>query len=144
MLDSIFNSIFGSVIESSPIGALLLISFIMSLIVTLVYKWTTDQELLKSLKAEIKELQKGLREVMHDPEKSMQIRKDLNEKMMKQFKSGLKPTIYTFIPFIILFSWLRNVYSPMGPLVIGLGWIWVYIISSLILGIILRKLFRVS
>ena len=81
---------------------------------------------------------------MSDPEKSLEIRKQLNERAMKQFKSGLKPTLYTFIPFIILFSWMRNVYSEMGALIIGLSWLWVYIISSLIFGMVLRKIFKVS
>ena len=143
MLDSIFNSIFGSLIEWSPLGTLLFISFLMSLIVTLIYKWATDQELMKSLKAEIKQLQKDMKEFMNDPEKSLQIRKQLNEKAMKQFKSGLKPTLYTFVPFIILFSWLKNVYGEMGALIIGLSWLWVYIISSLVFGMVLRKLFKV-
>jgi len=144
MLDSLFNGLFGGLIEWSPAGSLIIISLIMSLIVTLVYKWTTDQEVLKSLKAEIKELQKQMKEFVSDPEKSLQIRKDLNQRVMKQFKSSMKPTLFTLVPFLILFSWMRAVYTPMGPLIIGLSWFWVYLIASVVFGQIFKKLFRVN
>lgn len=144
MLDSLFNGIFGGLIAWSPVGSLLVISVIMSLIVTLVYKWTTDQEVLKSLKAEIKELQKQMKEFASDPVKSLQIRKDLNQRVMKQFKSSMKPTLFTLVPFLILFSWMRAEYTPMGPLIIGLSWFWVYLISAVIFGQIFKKIFRVN
>ena len=142
-LEGFFNGIFGGLIGWSISGSLLVISFIMSLIVTLVYKWTTDQELMKSLKAEIKDIQKKMREFKDSPEKMMELQKPLKEKTIAQFKHGLRPTLYTFLPFILLFGWMKEVYSSEGAILLGLSWIWIYIISSIIFGTILRKILRV-
>jgi len=143
VLDSFFNAIFGGLIAWSPLGALLIISLIMSTLVTLIYKWVTDQDLMKSLKGEIKELQKQLKEFASDPEKVKEIQKPLKDKTMLQLKQSMKPTLYTFIPFIILFTWLKVVYDAPGGLIWGINWIIVYIVASVIFGTITRKLFRV-
>ena len=143
VLDSFFNAIFEGVINYSPLSGVLVVSFVFAVLVTLVYKYSTDQEVLKSLKEEMKELRKEMKDFKDNPDKMMEIQKKSFEKSMQQMKMQFLPMIITFIPLLILFGWLSKTYADKGALIIGLSWIWVYIISSIIFGIALRKLLRV-
>lgn len=143
MLDSFFNLIFGSLISWSPLIAILIISFLMTLLITLAYKFFTNQELMKSLKEEMKGFQNQMKDHKDNPQKVMEIQKQALEKNMKYMMHSFKPTLFTFIPLIIIFAWLRTTYSGKGALLLGLSWIWIYIISSILFSLILRKVFKV-
>ncbi|MBI4447344.1 DUF106 domain-containing protein [Candidatus Woesearchaeota archaeon] len=128
-----------------PYG-LIIISFILTLIVTLAYKFFTDQKLMKELKEEMKALQKEVKELKDHPEKMMEAQKKAMEKNMKYLMHSMKPTLITFIPIILIFGWLRQYYTAIGnpdlpPF--GLTWIWTYIIFSLVMSIALRKILKI-
>jgi len=143
MLDSFFNSIFGFLINWSPLVGLLVISFLLTLIISFSYKFLTDQKLMKEHKDEIKELQKELKELKNEPQKMMDKQKILMEKNLKMMKHNFKPMLFTFIPLIIIFGWLRTTYTPMGKLIFGLSWFWIYLISAIIFSMIIRKLLKI-
>ena len=143
MLDSFFNPIFGPFVNWNPLIALLIISFLMTFLITLSYKYLTNQELMKSLKDELKDFQKQMKDNKDNSQKVMDIQKQSLEKNMKYMMHSFKPTLYTFIPLIIIFTWLKNAYTGKGALIFGLTWIWVYIISSIIFSILLRKVLKV-
>lgn len=129
------------VINQYPFYSLALISFVVTLFSTLAQKWLTNQEHLKHLKQRQKELQKELKKT-----KDEDLLKELNLEMLNltgvMFKSSMKPLLVTFIPLIILFTWLRGVYGGEVPLISG--WLWYYIGFSLISSIILRKILDVA
>ena len=56
VFDGFLNSIFGGFIAWNPLVALIVISFVLMLITTLIYKYFTDQEAMKNLKDEMKEI----------------------------------------------------------------------------------------
>lgn len=144
VLDSFFNSVFGWAVSISPLWGLIIVSFILTLITTLVYKLMTDQKAIKSMKDEMKQIRKDMKEFKSDPEKVMSLQKESMEKSLKQMKMTLKPMIITFIPLIIVFGWLKNTYSELSLSFLGItSWIWVYIIFALISSIILRKILKV-
>lgn len=143
VFDGLFNSIFGGLITWNPLWALAIISFILMLITTLIYKYFTDQKAMKAIKDEMKDIQNEMKEVKDNPEKLMELQKQSFSKMMESFKHQLKPMAITFIPFLILFPWLRNVYSPMGDILFGLGWFWTYFIFAIAFNIALRKVLKV-
>ena len=143
MLDAFFNTIFGKIIEKSPFGAVLLISLIITLITTLAYKYFTNQQKLKVLKEEMDSLRTQMKESKNDTQKMMEIQKQSFQKSMEQMKHAIKPMLITFLPIIILFTWLQTTYAPVGNLLGPLNWLWVYILSSLIFSIALRKLLKV-
>ena len=62
------------------------------------------------------------------------------EKNIKYMTKSFKPMLITFIPLIIMLGWLKTTYQTIT---LPLGWIWIYIISSLIFSIILRKLLKI-
>jgi len=144
VLDNFFNTIFGSLISYNPLGALIFISFILTVLITVAYKYFTDQELMKSLKAELKSLQQEMKEAKHDTQKLMQLQKQSMEKNMKYMMKSFKPTLITLVPLLVIFSWLRNSYTGIDMNFFGINsWLWVYIIFSIVFSIILRKLLRV-
>ena len=124
---------------------LFLLSFILTLIMTLLYKFMTDQKLMKELKDEMKELQSEMKTLKDSPEKMMEVQKKAMERNMKYLLQSLKPTLITFIPVLIIFSWMRQYYTELGnpDVLFGLSWIWIYILSSIILSLTLRKLLKV-
>ena len=127
------------IIEAYPIPSIIVIGALVTFISTLITKWLTNQEHLKSLKKRQKEIQKELKNC-----KDGNIMKELNAEMLKltgvMFKSSMKPMFVTIIPFLLLFVWLRGVYTP----VMGSSWIWYYIGYSVVASIILRKILDVA
>jgi len=120
-------------------------SFILTALVTLVYKFVTDQKLMKEIKDEMDSLRKEMKQFKDDPERMMTIQKQVMEKNMKYMLQTLKPTLVTLIPILFIFGWLREYYLGLGdPAVLwGLGWIWVYIIFSIVFSLGLRKLLKI-
>lgn len=100
-----------------PVYVILLISFLISLLVTLVYKWTTDQELMKSLKDDIKRHQQEMKKLRNDPSKMMKVQKEAMDKNMKYMMHSFKSTLITFVPLILIFGWLNAsfAYDPIKP-----------------------------
>ena len=113
----------------------------MTLLITLSYKFLTNQEVMKSLKQEIKDFQQQMKEHKDDSQKVMEIQKLSLEKNMKYMMHSFKPTLFTFVPLIIIFTWLRATYSTITlPF---LSWFWVYIIVSIVFSMVLRKALKI-
>ncbi len=121
------------------------ISFFITLIITVAYKYFTDQNLMKSLKEDTKRLQSDMKNHKDNPTKMMEIQKEAMEKNMKYMMHSFKPTLITLIPLLIIFAWLRNAYKGIDLNFLGFihNWIWLYILVSIISSIILRKLLKV-
>ena len=143
VLDSFFNSIFGGLIAWNPIATLAIISFLLMLFATLIYKYFTDQEALKSIKQEMKEIQNEMKESKHDTQKVMELQKKSFQKTIETFKHQIKPMLITFIPFVLLLPLLRDAYTPYGKIFLGMGWFGNYFILTIVFNILLRKLLRV-
>jgi len=111
------NPIFGPLLNIPAVYGLVILSFLISLIIVVIYKYTTDQSLMKSLKDETKELQVQMKTLKHDPEKMMQVQKRAMEVNMKYMWQSMRSTIFTFIPIIIIFGWLQAhfAYDPLLP-----------------------------
>ena len=141
MLDGFFDVTFGYLINWSKLGGLLIICFLLTLITTLVYKFMTNQSLMKDLKDEMKQVQKDMKDLKSDPAKMVEAQKKAWDKNMKYMMHSFKPMIITFIPIILIFGWLSK---NLGDTVFfGLKWLWVYIIASIVFSMGLRKVLKV-
>ena len=127
------------------IGMLMIILFI-TLITTLVQKYTTDQKTIRELKERQKEINKEMKELQHDPEKMMEIQKELMPLSMNLMKMSMRPVMFTGIPFILFFRWFMDIFTDLGnPKFFGiLSWFWFYIISAMVFGSIFRKVLKVA
>ena len=94
-----------------------IISLLISLIIIVIYKYTTDQTLMKQLKEDIKKSQKSMKDIKDNPSKMMEIQKQAMEKNMQYMMHSFKPTLFTIIPIILIFGWLNGhlAYEPIKP-----------------------------
>ena len=115
-------------------------SFLITLVMTLITKNFTDQARMKELKEKQKECQKKLKEKKGDVESQKSIQKEMMGFSMELMKHSFKPMLITFVPLILLFWWLRGIYAETS---IVSTWIWWYIGTSVGSSIILRKIMNV-
>jgi uncharacterized membrane protein (DUF106 family) len=115
-LDNIFNPVLGPLLGLPPFWTILIITLFITLLVTVVYKYTTNQKEMKQIKDDLKKYQKEMKE-QKDPTKMMAIQKQALDLNMKYMMSSFKSTLYTFIPIIIIFAWLNThiAYYPLLP-----------------------------
>ena len=117
MFESFFNSIFTPLLSFSPFWTVFLIAFTISLVITVIYKFATDQRLMKELKTDMKKLQKEMKELKDHPEKMMAKQKLAMQKNMEYMKHSMKSTLFTILPIIIIFGWLNGTlgFEPINP-----------------------------
>lgn len=144
VLDSFFNSIFGWSINIDPLFGLFIIALILTLLITIVYKLMTDQNMMKELKEELKGIRKEMKGSSQDPDRIKELNKLSMEKSLKQMKHSMKPTIITMLPLLLAYAWIRNVYKDISVSFLGIhSPIWIYIIMSIVLSFVLRKILKV-
>jgi uncharacterized membrane protein (DUF106 family) len=154
MFDGFFNLIFGWAIALGSPWNILIMSFILTFLITIIYKFTTDQILLKELKSQAKHYQQQMKNHKSDPQKMMEFQKQAMSLNMKHMKHSMKPMLYTFIPIILVWGWLKATPAISAKDIItwgfsiplfgtGLGWLGTYMFSSIIFSMILRKIMRV-
>src|SRR3989344_3753615 len=85
-LNVLLDKWFGSFVTQDPLLTLLGITFVMTLIVTLAYKYLTDQEKMKFLKNELKELQDKSKAAQGDAQKMKVHTSEMWKKNMEYMK----------------------------------------------------------
>ncbi|MBS3096323.1 DUF106 domain-containing protein [Candidatus Woesearchaeota archaeon] len=105
------NIVFAPLLKLPTLLAILVLAFLVSILIILITKYTTDQSLMKKLKDDIKEHQKQIKELKENPAKAMELQKKSMELNMKYMTHSLKPTIITFIPIILIFSWMSATFA---------------------------------
>ena len=135
-----------TLIQTYPIPSIILFSLIVSLAITLVNKAMVNQERLKELRKKQKDIQEEMKKHKDNPTKMMEMQKEMMGHMGESMKSSMLPMLVTFLPLILLFGWLRSVFSAEiipGQVVLN-GWIWWYIGASLASSLIFRKIFKMA
>ncbi|MBI2548911.1 DUF106 domain-containing protein [Candidatus Woesearchaeota archaeon] len=114
---SFLDPLFRPLLNLPPAVALILISFIIAMVISIAYKFMTDQKVMKELKDDIKALQQQMKDLKQHPQKMMNLQKKMMEKNLQYMTKSLKPTLITFIPIIIIFGWLNAhyAYEPLQP-----------------------------
>ena len=105
------NIVFSPLLKLPPLVAVVLMSFLISIVVILVTKFMTDQALMKKIKEELKDHQKQIKEFKNEPAKAMEVQKKAMELNMKCMSHSLKPTLITFIPIILIFGWMSATFA---------------------------------
>ena len=105
------NIVFGPLLKLPLWFAIIIMSIIISVIVIVITKYTTNQALMKELKDQLKEHQKQIKEHKNNPSKAMEIQKKAMEVNMRYMSHSLRPTLITFIPIILIFGWMNSVFA---------------------------------
>ncbi len=125
-------------IQANPRTAIIILSLIVTLFITVVTYFMTDRVRMKEIKDKQKALRLEIKEFKHDPAKIMELNKQMMEDMPEQLKHSFKPMLVTIIPLLILLGWLRSTFAETT---IASTWIWWYIGSSIVFSMGLRKIF---
>ncbi|MBI2175887.1 DUF106 domain-containing protein [Candidatus Woesearchaeota archaeon] len=98
----------------TPAVAIIIISLAVSVITTLVYKYTTNQKQLKEMKEEMARLQAEIR-TTKEPGRAAQLQKEMMGKSMKQLNSSTKSMLITLVPLFLIFGWMGShlAYQPV-------------------------------
>lgn len=116
-LDPVLNPILQPVLNSSPFLVVMLLALTVSLLMTLAYKFFTDQDKMRAVKEEQKAYQKQIKEMRSQPEKAMQLQKEAMRKNMDYMKMSFKPMLLTMIPLFLFFGWMQGhlAFEPIFP-----------------------------
>jgi uncharacterized membrane protein (DUF106 family) len=123
---------------SYPKTSIILFSFLITLIMTLVTKYFTNQTRMKELKDIQKACQIKLKDSKGNIQKSAEIQKEMMDCSMELMKHSFKPLLITFIPLLLFFWWIRGIYSEVLS-----GWLWYYIPTGIVSSMVLRKVLKV-
>ena len=117
VFENLLNPIFSPLLNMHPFLSIFIISLLISLLIIFIYKYTTNQSLMKDLKTEMKELQKEVKQLKDRPQEMMKVQKKAMQTNMKYMTHSLKPMLFTFLPIIIIFGWLNAhmAYLPITP-----------------------------
>lgn len=126
------------------IGMLIIVAFL-SLLITVIQKYATDQKTLREMKEEQKKLNEEAKKFRDNPEKMIEIQKESMKFMVPMMKLSMRALVFTGIPFILFFRWFNDFFAAMGdPRFLGfLNWLFFYIIFSIIFSTIFRKILKV-
>jgi uncharacterized membrane protein (DUF106 family) len=125
-------------IQNSPRISIIILSFMVTLFITVITYYMTDRKRMKELKDKQKSLRVEIKKHRDNPQKMMELNKQMLEDMPEQLKHSFKPMLITMIPIIIVFAWLRSTFALT---VLAKTWFWWYIGSSIAFSIFLRKVF---
>ena len=141
---AILNPSAGALLNWDLTLGMVILVFILSLFMTLVQKYTTDQKTMREMKEEQKRLQEEMKKFQAGSKEHTELGMKSMKMMGPMFKLGMRPIIYTAIPIILLFRWFADYFVLVDFRFFGFfSWFWFYLLGSIIFSSILRKIMKV-
>jgi len=140
---------------TNPVVLIFIISTFLSFIISLIYKIFGNQEKMKEMKERMTDLNKKIKNAreQNNQKEMNKYNKELLKMSSEQMRMQFKPMIVTFIIIIPVFTWIFPSLFGSEPIVHmpftifgkeSLTWIWWYVIVSLPMGIVFRKILGVA
>ena len=125
------------------------VAVLATLVSTIIQKKLTDVDLVKSLKSEIKKINKEMKESKQDTNKINKLMSKSFELQKKMMGQTMKPTmvssIVVFVAFFFVSAFFSHVFLslPFSLPFLGnkLSWFWIFVIASVVSSLIFRKIF---
>lgn len=117
VLNEILNPILNPLLKLGAFWTILIVSLVVSVVTVIIYRYATDQERLRKVKADMKRYQKKAMAARDDPQKAMKLQKEIMKLNGEYMRSSFKSTLYTFLPIILFFGWLgaNLAFMPLLP-----------------------------
>jgi len=138
-------------IEITEAGYIIaLISMGLAIMSTLVRKAVLDQEKMRETKEKLKRYQEEMKKATKsgDTKKLQKSQAEMMKLTMENLKHSFRPMLITFVPFVLVFTWLKDQYGSVGTVVslfgFNLGWFWWYLLCAMTVSLIINKLLKVS
>lgn len=115
---TIFDSILNPLLQAlGPLLSMLIVSFVVALLTTLIYRYATDQEKMKSLKSSMKRYRKKVSNAKDDPDKAMKLQKEMMKMNGDYMRHSFKSMIFTIIPVMLFLGWFAAhfAFNPILP-----------------------------
>jgi len=142
---ALLNPTAGALLSFNVNLGVIVFSAVISLMITIVQKYTTDQETLREIKKEQKILQAQMKEFKDNPQKLLELQKKQLEFIPRTMEITFRPLMYTSLPIILFFRWFNDYFADNPVKVFGfMHWLLAYIIFSMIFTTIFRKVFKVA
>jgi uncharacterized membrane protein (DUF106 family) len=126
-------------IMSYPKTSIIVIGVIVSLFISIVQYFVMDKDKMKDLKAKQKTLNEQMKQHKDNPQKMMELQKELLGHSMESMKHSFKPMIITTIPILIVFGFIKSSFAVTE---IAKSWFWWYFGSSIVASLLFRKWFN--
>ncbi len=90
-----------------PLLAIALVSLFVSGLITLIYRFTTDQKHLEQIKQDMERL-RGELKGQKDAKKLGEINKQMMEKTFEQLRATMRPMFITMVPALLILGWMQG------------------------------------
>ena len=116
-LDPVFNPFLGPLVNWSPFWGIFVLALFISLLITLAYKYLTNQQEMKRLKEQQKEFQVKMKGLRDKPDALMRVQKEAMAQNFQYMKHSFKATLITMLPILLIFGWMAAhlSYEPIYP-----------------------------
>lgn len=104
----ILDPILLPLLRLGPFWAVVVLSFLISLLIVVVYKFFTNQEEMKRLKDQQKEFQQQMKGMKDQPGEMMKVQKEAMGVSMQYMKHSFKATLITMLPVLLIFGWMNG------------------------------------
>ncbi|MFW5866050.1 MAG: EMC3/TMCO1 family protein, partial [Nanoarchaeota archaeon] len=96
---TIFDPLLNPILNAfGPLLSMIIISLFVAFLTTLIYRYATDQQKMKSLKSSMKRYRKKISKVKDDPDKAMKLQKEMMKLNGDYMKNSFKSMIFTIVP----------------------------------------------
>ena len=141
---AVLNPTAGALLGWNLTFGMAVLVLLLSLFMTLIQKYTTDQATMREMRDEQKRLQEEMKKFEAGSKEHTELGMRSMKMMMPMLKMGMRPIVYTAIPIILLFRWFTDYFSAIDFRFFGLlSWFWFYLLGSIIFSSILRKVLKV-
>jgi len=130
-----------ALIKLYPQVSIVIFSLLATMFVTAINYFITDRELMRGIKEKQKKLREEMKLYKNDPQKMMELNKQMMADFPHQMKQSLKTSVITIVPMLLLFNWLKGIYLDTS---LATSWIWWYIVASLVFSMGLRKILKLD
>ena len=124
----------------NPKAGAIIISAAITLAMTLVSKYFTNQNRMKELREIQNTCKIKLKDYKGKPEELKKVQQEMLECSLELTKHSMKPMLFAFVPLILLITWLRGVFVGTE---IQSTWIWWYIGAGIFSSLLFRRIFKV-
>lgn len=116
-LDPVFNPVFLPLLHFNVFLGIIVFSALITFLVTLGYKYFSNQDEMKRLKERQKEFQAEMKALRDKPQEMMKVQKEAMSVNFEYMKHSFKPMLITMLPVLIIFSWMAGhlSFEPIYP-----------------------------
>lgn len=123
----------------NPRISIILVSILASLFISVVQYFVMDKDKMRDLKAKQKALNAEMKLHKENPQKMMELQKELLGHSMESMKHSFKPMLITTIPLLLFFAFIRPIYATS---IIAGSWFWYYFVTAIASSLVFRKMFN--